>query len=101
MIIVILMVILVFNLLMLLLVLFVILLKGYGDKEDWFMCVMNCVFGGFFCGFNKVFYCGVENYGCGVCGVLLCKMLMFGVYFVLVGVMVFVLKVVLGGFVFV
>jgi multidrug efflux pump len=76
-----------------------VLLRDHDAPQDWLTRAMNFVFGGFFKAFDKAFRRGSMGYGRGVTGVLGRKSLMLGIYAVLVGATVLVMRVVPGGFV--
>jgi multidrug efflux pump len=76
-----------------------LLLKDHHAPKDWLTRVMDKLLGRFFHHFNRFFNRGSESYGKGVKGVISHRMLMLGVYAVLLCCAVLMAKIVPGGFV--
>lgn len=76
-----------------------LLLRSHDAKEDLVTRAMNRVLGPFFRWFNRIFQRGSDSYGHGVKGALRHKGSMLILYAVLLGMTVFIGKVVPGGFV--
>lgn len=76
-----------------------LLLKPHGEHSDWLTRVMHKVFGGFFGRFNRVFDRSADSYGRGVAGLARRKIIVGGVYALLLGFTVLLGRAVPGGFI--
>ncbi|MCW5691796.1 MAG: efflux RND transporter permease subunit [Pseudolabrys sp.] len=76
-----------------------LLLKGHDAPKDWLTRGMDKILGPFFRLFNRGFGAGTRAYGGGLSRLLGRKTIVMGVYVLLVGVTVFMFRVVPGGFI--